>query len=114
MRERADDLASSLPEGQRKLLDVAMALVLQPKLLIMDEPTSGVASEEKHGLMATVMKALDERQGDQLVRRARHRHRRAATRRGSRPGSRGKIAADGPPEQVLNDPEVMRKVLGEH
>ena len=61
MREYADELASSLPEGHRKLLDVAMALMLNPKLLIMDEPTSGVASEEKHGLMATVMRALEER-----------------------------------------------------
>lgn len=32
-----------------------MALALQPKLLIMDEPTSGVASEDKHSLMETVM-----------------------------------------------------------
>jgi branched-chain amino acid transport system ATP-binding protein len=54
-------MASALGEGERKLLDVAMALVLRPKLLIMDEPTSGVASEEKHGIMETVMKALAER-----------------------------------------------------
>ena len=58
---RAHDLAGALPEGQRKLLDVAMALVLQPKLMIMDEPTSGVSSEEKHELMAVVMRALDQR-----------------------------------------------------
>jgi len=45
---RAHDRADLLPEGHRKLLDVAMALVLRPRLLIMDEPTSGVASEEKH------------------------------------------------------------------
>ncbi|MGH6610148.1 MAG: ABC transporter ATP-binding protein, partial [Burkholderiaceae bacterium] len=45
--ERAADACSALPEGHRKLLDVAMALVLRPKLLIMDEPTSGVAADEK-------------------------------------------------------------------
>ena len=50
-----------MPEGLRKLLDVAMALMLKPKLLIMDEPTSGVASEDRHELMAAVMAALDER-----------------------------------------------------
>ena len=58
---RADELSGSLPEGQRKLLDIAMALVLKPRLLILDEPTSGVSTDEKHGLMAVLMKALDER-----------------------------------------------------
>ncbi|MGZ8254899.1 MAG: ABC transporter ATP-binding protein, partial [Burkholderiaceae bacterium] len=61
LRSRARDLAGALPEGQRKLLDVAMALVLHPKLMIMDEPTSGVSTDEKHGLMAVLMRALDER-----------------------------------------------------
>ncbi|PJI52673.1 ABC transporter ATP-binding protein, partial [Methylobacterium radiotolerans] len=55
----ADEACIELPEGKRKLLDVAMALALQPKLLIMDEPTSGVASEDKFALMETVMHALD-------------------------------------------------------
>src|SRR3546814_17665078 len=57
----ANVLSADLPEGKRKLLDVAMALALRPKLLIMDEPTSGVASEDEHGLMQTVMNALKER-----------------------------------------------------
>src|SRR3546814_12829754 len=57
----ADEASIELPEGKRKLLDVAMALALRPKLLIMDEPTSGVASEDKFALMETVMHALDER-----------------------------------------------------
>ena len=56
---RGDALSGALPEGQRKLLDIAMALVLKPRLLILDEPTSGVSTDEKHGLMATIMAALD-------------------------------------------------------
>jgi branched-chain amino acid transport system ATP-binding protein len=40
-----------LPEGTRKLLDVAVALALRPKLLLMDEPTSGVSSDEKFAIM---------------------------------------------------------------
>jgi branched-chain amino acid transport system ATP-binding protein len=113
MRERADDLASSLPEGHRKLLDVAMALMLQPKLMIMDEPTSGVASEEKHGLMATVMKALGERKVTSwFVEHDVDIVTQYATRVAA--WIAGKIAADGRPEQVLNDPEVKRQVLGEH
>ena len=113
MRERANDLASSLPEGHRKLLDVAMALMLKPKLMIMDEPTSSVASEEKHGLMATVMKALDERKVTSwFVEHDVDIVEQYATRVAA--WIAGKIAADGRPEQVLNDPEVKRQVLGEH
>ena len=113
MRERANDLASSLPEGHRKLLDVAMALMLKPKLMIMDEPTSSVASEEKHGLMATVMKALDERKVTSwFVEHDVDIVEQYATRVAA--WIAGKIAADGRPEQVLSDPEVKRQVLGEH
>ena len=113
MRERANDLASSLPEGHRKLLDVAMALMLKPKLMIMDEPTSSVASEEKHGLMATVMKALDERKVTSwFVEHDVDIVEQYATRVAA--WIAGKIAADGDPDRVLNDPEVKRQVLGEH
>jgi len=39
----------------RKLLDIAMATVAEPALMLLDEPTSGVAIEEKLPLMQTVM-----------------------------------------------------------
>jgi branched-chain amino acid transport system ATP-binding protein len=113
MRERADELASSLPEGHRKLLDVAMALMLNPKLMIMDEPTSGVASEEKHGLMATVMRALEERKVTSwFVEHDVDIVTEYATRVAA--WIAGRIAADGAPEKVLEDPEVKRQVLGTH
>lgn len=109
---RAHDLAGALPEGQRKLLDVAMALVLGPKLLIMDEPTSGVSSDEKHGLMAVVMKALDDRQVTSIfVEHDIDIVRRHATRLAA--WIAGRIAADGAPEEVLKDPVVIKNVIGE-
>ena len=111
--DRAEELASALPEGHRKLLDVAMALMLKPKLMIMDEPTSGVASEEKHGLMATVMKALDERKVTSwFVEHDVDIVKQYATRVAA--WISGRIAADGAPDEVLNDPEVKRQVLGTH
>lgn len=113
MRERGDELASSLPEGHRKLLDVAMALMLNPKLMIMDEPTSGVASEEKHGLMATVMRALEERKVTSwFVEHDVDIVTEYATRVAA--WIAGRIAADGAPDKVLEDPEVKRQVLGTH
>ena len=112
LQERANDLAGALPEGQRKLLDVAMALVLRPKLMIMDEPTSGVSTDEKHGLMAVLMKALDERKVTSIfVEHDIDIVRRYATRLAA--WIAGKIAADGAPEEVLRDPLVVKNVIGE-
>lgn len=111
MAARADDRCDSLPEGHRKLLDIAMALVLRPKLLIMDEPTSGVAADEKHPLMATIMSALSERSVTAIfVEHDVEIVNRYATRVAA--WISGRIAADGPPEAVMNDPEVRTVVLG--
>ena len=54
----AGRLASALPEGARKLLDIAMAFALHPRLLLMDEPTSGVSAEEKFLVMDTLVPVL--------------------------------------------------------
>jgi branched-chain amino acid transport system ATP-binding protein len=113
LRDRAGEPAASLGEGERKLLDVAMALVLKPKLLIMDEPTSGVASEEKHGIMETLMAALAERRVTSwFVEHDVDIVTRYATRVAA--WIAGRIAADGSPAAVFADPEVRRQVLGAH
>jgi branched-chain amino acid transport system ATP-binding protein len=112
LQKRANDLSGSLPEGQRKLLDVAMALVLRPKLMIMDEPTSGVSSDEKHQLMEVLMKALDERKVTSIfVEHDIDIVRRYATRLAA--WIAGKVAADGRPDEVLRDPVVIKNVIGE-
>ena len=111
LQSRSHDLAGALPEGQRKLLDVAMALVLHPKLMIMDEPTSGVSTDEKHGLMAVVMRALEERRITSIfVEHDIDIVRRYATRLAA--WVAGRIAADGAPEEVLRDPVVIKNVIG--
>jgi branched-chain amino acid transport system ATP-binding protein len=50
--------AATLPQGVRKLLDIAMAMAGSPRVLLLDEPTSGISVEEKFGLMDVVMSAL--------------------------------------------------------
>ena len=108
---RAETLCASLPEGHRKLLDIAMALVLKPKLMIMDEPTSGVAADEKHPLMATIMQALAERNVTAIfVEHDVDIVNQYATRVAA--WISGRIAADGPPEAVMNNDEVRTVVLG--
>ena len=47
-------LAGGVSQGERKLLDVAVAYALKPKLLFLDEPTSGVSTREKTPIMDRV------------------------------------------------------------
>lgn len=112
LRAQANELSGSLPEGHKKLLDVAMALMLRPQLIIMDEPTSGVSSEDKHGLMALVMQALDERRVTSwFVEHDVDIVAKYATRVAA--WIAGKIAADGTPDDVLKNPQVRKEILGE-
>jgi branched-chain amino acid transport system ATP-binding protein len=52
--EVTDRLAGTLSHGDQKLLDIALALALQPKLLLLDEPTAGMHPEERRETMALV------------------------------------------------------------
>jgi branched-chain amino acid transport system ATP-binding protein len=54
LRSMSAVLAGGLAQGERKLLDVAVAYALRPKLLFLDEPTSGVSTREKSQIMDTV------------------------------------------------------------
>jgi branched-chain amino acid transport system ATP-binding protein len=105
-----DREAGLLPEGVRKLLDVAMALVVTPRILLLDEPTSGVSADEKFAIMDLVMGAVRgvtvlfvEHDMDIVARYA---GRVLAF-------ADGRIIADGPPAAVLADAEVRRFVIGE-
>lgn len=107
----AEARADQLDEGARKLVDIAMALALRPRLLLMDEPTSGVAAAEKHAIMDRLVAAL-RREGVTAVFVehdmevvARHADRVAVW-------SQGRILAEGPPAAVLADPVVRREVIG--
>lgn len=60
LAEHRQRRVSELPGGVRKLLDIAMALTTAPKLLLLDEPTSGVSADEKFPMMETIMAALGE------------------------------------------------------
>jgi branched-chain amino acid transport system ATP-binding protein len=54
-------VAVTLPQGVRKLLDIGMAVAGSPRLVLLDEPTSGISIEEKFDLMQVIMLALRNR-----------------------------------------------------
>ena len=102
---------AELPGGVRKLLDIAMALTHRPKILLLDEPTSGVSAEEKFPMMDTVTAAL----GSEAVTVLFVEHDMDIVMRyASRVVAfySGRILADGTPGTVLVDEEVRRYVTG--
>jgi branched-chain amino acid transport system ATP-binding protein len=110
-RATAERRTGELPEGQRKLVDIALALALKPKLLLMDEPTSGVASAEKFEIMDILTRALAQQAVTSVfVEHDMEMVERYATRVAV--WSSGRIQKVGPPAQVLKDPEVIRQVIG--
>ena len=112
LRDYAGRAAGLLPEGIRKLLDVALALVARPKLLLLDEPTSGVAADEKFGVMDLVMAAV---RGQGVTVLFVEHDMEIVARYAARVVSfyDGRVIADGPPGQVLDTPEVRRYVIGD-
>lgn len=104
--------AANLPEGGRKLLDVALAFVLGPRLLLMDEPTSGVSAKDKFAIMDTVMTALRDRGVTTIfIEHDMEIIERFAAR--AMAFDSGRVIADGAVAQVLADAGVRRAVLGE-
>jgi branched-chain amino acid transport system ATP-binding protein len=53
--EHADAVVASIPQGVRKLLDIAMATCANPELVLLDEPTSGVSADEKNDLVSRLI-----------------------------------------------------------
>ena len=111
VKSYAERLARELPEGQRKLVDIALALALKPRLLLMDEPTSGVASSEKLAIMDILTTALaQEKVTSVFVEHDMDMVERYANRVAV--WSAGKIQKVGPPAEVLKDPTVREHVIG--
>ena len=111
LAEHSARRVAELPGGVRKLLDIAMALTVQPKLLLLDEPTSGVSVDEKFPMMDTIVGALSHE--DVTVLFVEH-DMDIVTRYADRVVAfySGRIIADDPPDRVLQDEQVQRYVTG--
>ena len=112
LRAYAAQPAGLLPEGIRKLLDVAMALSSRSRLLLLDEPTSGVSADEKFAIMDVVMGAA--RAAGVTVIFVEH-DMDIVARYAARVVAfyDGDIIGDGPPDTVLRMADVRRYVIGE-
>jgi len=109
---RLDTLSANLSQGEKKLLDIASAFALDPQVILLDEPTSGVSTADKHSVMNTLIAAAKAAgvKGIVLVEHdmdlvAAYSHRIIAL-------SEGKLLADLPPERFFADPHLIETVIG--
>ncbi|AEB12785.1 ABC transporter ATP-binding protein [Marinithermus hydrothermalis] len=110
LEAHAEQPAGRLPLGMKKRLEVARALALEPRLLLLDEPLAGLTLREAEGILELIA-GLREGIGVVLVE---HNVRlalgvcdRAVVM------DAGRVIAAGPPEAVKRDPRVIRAYLGE-
>lgn len=108
---QADRTCSALAYGDVKRLELAMALANEPRLLLMDEPTAGMAPDERHALM-TLTRSLVNQRGMAVLFTEHsmdvvfeHADRVLVM-------ARGAIMAQGSPAQVQTDPQVQAVYFG--
>jgi branched-chain amino acid transport system ATP-binding protein len=105
-------LARQLPQGDKKLLDVASAFALRPEVILLDEPTSGVSTADKTAIMETLVSAA-KRIGLQAIIQVEHdmdivfgySDRIVALHQ-------GRVLADASPAEIQADAEVIDAVIG--
>ncbi len=104
--------SSSLPQGAKKLLDVASAFALRPRIILLDEPTSGVSTADKNLIMRTMVNAARS-MGIRTILQVEHdmdivfsySDRIVAVHQ-------GRILADGKPEDLQHNEDVICTVVG--
>jgi ABC-type branched-subunit amino acid transport system ATPase component len=110
--KKREDFAGSLSGGQRKLLEMARALMADPDLVMLDEPMAGVNPALKQSLLGHVKSLRDEGRTVLFVE-----HDMDMVRDISDwviVMAQGKIIAEGPPESVMGDQRVIDAYLGAH
>ena len=103
--------AGGLAQGERKLLDVAVAYALRPRLLFLDEPTSGVSTHEKAQIMDTVSSVV---RGGHVTAMVIEHDMDVVFRYSDRivMMHEGRFLADGTPEEIKANNDVANILLG--
>lgn len=108
--ERRGDLAASLSGGQQKIVEFARALMLDPLLLILDEPSMGLDPKTRSVVFSTIV-AMHRAGRTLLLVEQNARSGLGIASHGVVMES-GRIRLEGPGSEVLNDPEIGRLFLG--
>lgn len=108
----ADTLASNLPYGKQRKLEIARALATQPKLLLLDEPAAGMNPKETSGLMNTILTVRDNF-GVTVLLIEHDMSLVSGICEKLSVLNFGQLLCKGPTAQVLSDPEVIKAYLGE-
>ncbi|PPF17034.1 ABC transporter ATP-binding protein [Rathayibacter sp. AY1G1] len=109
---KRDDYASSLSGGQKKLLEMARALMSEPELVMLDEPMAGVNPALTQSLLGHIVNLKDEGMTVLFVEHDMHMVNTIAD--WVIVMAEGKVVAEGPPSTVMNDPAVIDAYLGAH
>lgn len=112
LRELASEPADSLPYGSQRRLEIARALMLAPKLLLLDEPAAGMNSQEALALEKQIRFLRDEL-GLTVVLVEHNMSVVMAVCENIHVVDHGETIAEGPPEHVKEHPKVLAAYLGE-
>jgi branched-chain amino acid transport system ATP-binding protein len=107
---KADDMAGSLSGGQRKLLEMARALMMDPKVVMLDEPMAGVNPALTQTLLEHVCNLRDEGMTVVFVEHDMDMVRHIAD--WTVVMASGSVLAEGPPAHVMADERVIDAYLG--
>ena len=106
-----DKLVRELSTGTRRMVDIAMALAYDPTVLLLDEPSSGIAQRETEALGPMLLRIRDEANCALLVIEHDMPLICAVSNR-LLALEQGRVIASGPPLEVLSDPQVVASYLG--
>jgi branched-chain amino acid transport system ATP-binding protein len=107
-----DEFAASLSGGQRKLLEMARALMSKPTLVMLDEPMAGVNPALTESLLGHILDLKAQGMTVLFVEHDMHMVRHIAD--WVVVMAEGAVIAEGPPEAVMKDPAVIDAYLGSH
>ena len=107
----ADRPAGELPFAARKRVELARALAIDPKLLLLDEPAAGLNHEEVDSLAAEI-RAIRDRRGVAILLVEHHMNLVMRVSDQVVALDFGRVIADGPPDSVRANPDVVRAYLG--
>jgi branched-chain amino acid transport system ATP-binding protein len=110
LAERRDELAGNLPHGLQRALGMAVAMAAEPKLLLLDEPFTGMNPEETHEMMGLVRRLRDDGVTILLVEHDMQAVMGLCER--ITVMNFGSLLAEGTPDQVRGNPEVVKAYLG--